>query len=313
MDDTKSKIQTWLAVVNIVLTIVIGIGITLFLDYRDKQFQSEMKSRDEQFQIRFAELKAQLDSQINLTTLSVFASSATQFNCAENYIASCGSLVTVKNIGNVPAKNVKIIVALEAVGTPWKDVIKDINAFSYSIYPPINSQVKPIRINNFDITDSVYGDNAIEITIDNLPSNSSVNISFRLASTIQLKKFTSNQTTILYRHDTEPIFSYVFRDLVIKYNGTVLLEAFGYCDNCKDAQDNPIIRRFTVSKFNNLEINKIEPIKNFDDSTWTSPTYAWSVDMQLECMTLIGAATDVCELFDEVFCDADSCDYKLGQ
>ncbi len=164
---------TWLAIAQIVVTLIIGGGVTLFVSSRDAQLRRELAdrddqtkqdlaTRDEQFRLQLSsrddqakqdlatrdeQLRLQLasrdeQSQKDLASLKTELDRATtlaRLQISESCQSSAGGTycrgARLTNVGPAVAKNTRIAAQLDGVAPQWEPYIDSIENFGFALSP----------------------------------------------------------------------------------------------------------------------------------------------------------------------------------
>ena len=150
----SQKQTDWLGIVNMIISIIVGIGLAIFFNIRNGQLQ-----------IDNINLQAKLQEEYNSASL--------QITCPN---IDCAQIFKVTNTGFGQAKSVNIIIALSSVPLPWTPYVNNINQFQLSVRPfsaPIhitlatNTSVNALPNNQ---------NNAYILSLDNLGPQSSITV-----------------------------------------------------------------------------------------------------------------------------------------
>ena len=155
----KHKPETWLAIINIVLTAIIGIAVAIYLSVRNEEFQKQF-------------LELQRNSAI--AHLQIINDNEFHYEFAKDG-------VTIRNNGMAAAKNVRVIICISEIGRAWNDgwnqSIGDISNIEIFFSNP--SLIQSQEYTTVTCEDQLEGvkKNAVLITINSLPANQTVDIS----------------------------------------------------------------------------------------------------------------------------------------
>ena len=165
-DAAAPRRSRWLDIVNLVASILIlVIFVSLFPLFSAQREQQALVDRVARLEQRVALLE---------TTLSA-VSSATNLAMGRLHIASSQGAAGfwVRNTGPNAAKNVSVLVALDAVAPSWQESLGSIHRLSVRTFPPsldVTVQARQIPTMPPELGGStVVGDNALELTLETLP------------------------------------------------------------------------------------------------------------------------------------------------
>jgi hypothetical protein len=236
------KFETWLSIANLVTSILVGIGVTLYINYRN-----------EQLQLQIVKLQSEIQRESSLAKLEI------EQTCP--IFVGCNGAIRIKNNGLATAHNIKAVIITSRVSEPWKSVITKIEDFNLMKFP----QSIAIETQNTRV-DTPYqtgeGNNAFQITIESLPPNAAITLVLSLSPDTSTQVVDFEKTVIFYEpspHVSDPngvifdpvntgLFFSQYLDSIDKY----LIDAFwvssfgtnATCDNCEGIA---LLDRFIVS------------------------------------------------------------------
>lgn len=214
------KTENLIAIANLLLTAIIGIGIAIYLRVRDERFQRNLLT-----------LQAEINRQSNLAHLQV------KPTCL--YYTSCAGAIKIENTGPASAKNIKITIVLDEVDDEWLSAISDINSFKVKIFPPSFSPT--ITVKKVDVLyafQDMRGDNAIDIELGTLPPNASIKV--LLTANLETIPINSYEVEIPITVDFREWKTYVFYEGPIRQylENRFSIANFSvttFCENCEGA------------------------------------------------------------------------------
>lgn len=232
----KISIELWIAIGNLLLTAIVGIGIAIFLQAREQRFQAELQNKNEEFQKQIIEIQNQ-----------------TQFAHIDisHQRRSGGHFIEIKNVGPAIAKNLKIAICIESLNPIWIEQITDISQFEFGKFtnPSFNLSREDTKSScNFAFGDDT--NNASILTIDLLPSNESIGLTVSLAKGIQLEEIqTSVNTFILIPTEIATKISptevkldiYALTDALDDKFTIATFKTAASCENCIVESDSKIV------------------------------------------------------------------------
>ncbi len=253
-EDKKSRRDLILGISNLILTAIIGIGVAIYLNYRDEQIQKNLIT-----------IQAETERQSNLAHLQVSPT------CL--YYGSCSGSFSIKNLGAAHAKNVKVIVILEYVNEDWTSVISDIKYFSIkTLAPSLDITTSSVKIDTLYLS-PVAGYNAYEISIANIPPQDEVNILLERYQSTLTQSHTANFPATIYVNSDDPIDQLALHIHLKKYlEKRFNVAGFSIntsCENCEGNIDKPIV---VVSSLGGWGLSTID-YSEFDSG------FNWNINM----------------------------------
>ncbi len=159
----------WLDIVNLVVSILILAifvrMIPLFTAERDRQLLADRVARLEE---RVATLEAMARTLAAPTALSLG-----RLDIAPSQDSASTVGFWIRNTGLAAARNVKVVLVLDAVAPPWGEAVDSVHQLAVRTFPPslqVAAQAArvPSMPQEFGAA-AVTGDNALELTLDVLP------------------------------------------------------------------------------------------------------------------------------------------------
>ena len=172
-NNSESDISSRLAIANLILTAIVGIGVAIYINFRNEAVQKEIVLLQAEAEERVQREILQLESEISR------AENTPQITIKETclYYISCDGSVAVSNNGLGQAKNVRIVVVLRQVAEEWQHIVQDIGQFNLLTLPA--SQRIDSREEEVDVLypmRNFKGNNAFIMDIPELPTNGGVDI-----------------------------------------------------------------------------------------------------------------------------------------
>lgn len=222
----KVHVEVWVSIANLILTAIIGIGMAIFLKYRDEQIQKDAILLQAQVQKEIIAMQATLESDNNSAHLEISK------DCL--YWTSCDGTVTIKNTGPGDAKNVHVTINIDDISDDWREAVKDISVFKLKKFPPslkINSNTT--RVDTLYNFIEIEGDNAFEISIDLLPKGGEFSILLSLNDTVPTKKASASRPVTFYdTPDLGPLLLDVLDPFVESIFPIASFAVDSTCENC---------------------------------------------------------------------------------
>ncbi len=159
-ENQKPSFDKWLSVTNIVLTAIVGIGVAIYIQIRNENFQKRLQ--DEKDNGSFTNL--------TFNPLSMGALSST-------YDLTGGGF-SIQNDGETNAINIRTFICLKSLSQGWDDNIPDISSFGIDYSNPSLN----LRIENSESSQCIRmsgSSNSILITLDTLPPKSQFSITLK--------------------------------------------------------------------------------------------------------------------------------------
>lgn len=257
VEEKKSRRELILGISNLVLTAIIGIGIAIYLHYRDEQAQKDLIA-----------LQAETQRQSSLAHIKITPT------CL--YYTSCAGSVLLTNTGPANAKNIKIVIVLGYVSEEWSPYIKDIKQFQIKTFPPSVDIVTSTRKVDTLYFPSELENNAYELTISNLPPQEEMRILLDRDQSIATQTYTINAPVTIYIQSTEPTAQLALdiplrKYLEERYNIAGFSIATS-CENCEGNIDEPTI---VVSSLGSWGFHTT-------DFTSDNDGFNWSMNMNID-------------------------------
>ncbi len=185
MSNQKKKFD-WLAlslgVSNIVVSLIVGVGVAIYLANRNENLQNNI-----------VQLQAQLQGEYNSAHL--------QISCPH---IDCTQMFVVTNTGFGVAKSVNLVIAISSVPLPWTPFVDTIDKFRLSIHP-FSSQVHVTRIidTSVNLLPSKKS-NAYMLTMDSLGPHTSFTVAINADN---LYNSIKGMTEYKFQHDATLYYS----------------------------------------------------------------------------------------------------------
>jgi len=206
----KNTRETTFFIINLILTILIGIYSTVIVVKQDQKFQHEFVSYQEEMSIKYS-----------YTDLSISVSYGTQFYW------TCFPFISVHNNGKINAENVKIYIELENINESWEDYINSVDQFKITSLGYTDYQTKTSEIEYYS---TLFDDreNLIEISIDYiLPETSKTFYIVPVFDQLNIENEISNDVDIIHEDSYEEFGKYIHEFFSIA-NFSITTE----CENC---------------------------------------------------------------------------------
>lgn len=217
VEKKKLKVEVWLGISNLVITAIIGIGIAIFLSYREEQAQRQIVA-----------LQAEMERQASLAHLEVTTT------CL--YYTSCDGAIEITNVGPASAENVRVVIAFESIAEVWKPVIEDINSFAVRKFPPgLDIGMKDRTVDVLYDLQMVPGNNAVELSIASLPPDGKFQVLLTLTPREPVKEYeVSIPLTLYIDHSTPQVPSErAIRQYLEERFEIASFSATATCENCE--------------------------------------------------------------------------------
>ena len=204
----KERWEIWLSLGNLLVTLIVGIGVAVFINYRNEKIQLEIIELQANIDRQLS--SQQLDAQKQLIELqaenekkSKTANIEITEVCA--YYWGCDGVLEIKNLGIADASDIRIILYSPAIPDSWLPSIKDINAFSVRMLSPsINYTINQITVDTLSNSNLASSPNAFEIIVKDLSAGQNFYIITKPSTSLPLKKFEINRHVAM--HMTEKLF-----------------------------------------------------------------------------------------------------------
>ncbi len=177
----------WLDIVNLVVSILI-LAIFIWLiplltAERDRQLLADRVTRLEE---RIAVLEARADALSGSTGLALG-----RLDMAPSQGSASAAGFWIRNTGSAAARDVRVVVALDAVAPPWNQALDSIHRLAVRTYPSsleVVTQTQQIPTMPQQLGGpGILGDNALELTLDTLAPGGEWVIVVELASDLPVE------------------------------------------------------------------------------------------------------------------------------
>lgn len=232
----KERWELWLSLGNLIATILIGVFVAVFLNYRNEKIQleiiqlqanidSQLNSQQTEAQKELIQLQAENERKAKIANIEV-----TEV-CA--YFWGCDGTLQVRNLGPADASDLKIILYSPDITETWLPIMQDINAFSVRIPSPLIdytiTQTTVDSLSNSNLPSSI---NAFEIKVKNLKADEVFFIITKPSPTLPLEHFEITKHVVVHK-SAEYLF---YIDALRKYmNQQFAVATFNIdldCGNC---------------------------------------------------------------------------------
>lgn len=247
----KQKTINWeksLSIANLFLTAVIGIFVALYLKSRDENLALTLAQRNEEFQQQLIELNAKAGlAQLEITEYCI-------------NVLTCNGGFSIKNNGPATAKNVRLVVFVNRIYSPWIDIVHDVEEFEIKQDDPsLRVKILAVKINTISGLD-MSGNNAFEVTIDNLPFNSTGTFSIAIKSDNYIETTYDKTFSVKYLVDLGGPGHYIIHRSMTKYLENKFPIAYfsvnASCDNCQGNSSGTYISVSSVTNWNNTVLKQ---------------------------------------------------------
>ncbi len=151
----RKKNIDWIGLSNIIVSLLVGVVVAIYLNFRAEQFQTDMVN-----------LQARIQGEYNSAHL--------QIACPH---IDCTQMFTVTNTGFGVAKSVNVVIAISSVTPLWTPFVDAIDKFRLSIRP-FSASVRVTPIIDTSVNALPSGkNNAYLLALDNLGPNTSLTVS----------------------------------------------------------------------------------------------------------------------------------------
>ncbi len=247
----KSKSLNWersLNIANLVLTAVIGIFVALYLKSREENLAITLAQRNEEFQRQLIDIQAKAE----------FAQLEVVEYCLN--VLTCNGGFSIKNIGPAVAKNIKLVVFVNKIYSPWVDIVHNIESFEFKVdNPSLQININPVRVNTINGLD-MLGNNAYEVSIDNLPPNSTGIFSIMLKNDNYVETTFIKTFSVKYLIDLGGPGHYIIHRPMTKFLESKFSVAHflvnASCDNCQGNNSGVYITASSLTNWNNTVLKQ---------------------------------------------------------
>lgn len=242
----KPKSLNWersLSIANLVLTAVIGIFVALYLKSRDESLALTLAQRNEEFQRQLIDIQAKAEfAQLEITEYCL-------------NVLTCNGGFSIKNVGPATAKNIKLVVFVNKVYSPWADIVHDIGSFELKVdNPSLQVNINPVRVSTINGLD-MSGNNGYEVSIDNLPPNSTGIFSVVLQNDNYVEVTFTKTFSVKYLIDLGGPGHYIIHHPMTKFLESKFPVAYflvnASCDNCQGNNSGVYITVSSITNWNN--------------------------------------------------------------
>ena len=252
----KPKLDTLIAISNLILTAIVGIGITLYLNHRNEEFQKQL---------------------IELQTKAELANLVISYQ---------NGVISLNNLGPATAQDLRLVFCIYSIDTKWLRSIQHISDFDITIDNPALESSTQIKQSLCDAT--FYGD-ALQLSIKSFPPQQSLQVQAKPSAnisvrTVEVKGDVYMVESSLFKSESSQIWTgrpINWPSSMNEFTGSPLnlaldnyladnefkvaeIEISMACQNCNISQGN-----FAISSFIRKEIRTIA----FDDSTADQKIY----------------------------------------
>ena len=264
----KIGLETWLTIANLLVSIIIGIVITVYINYRN-----------EQLQIQLVKLQSDIQRQSSLAKLEIRPDCPT--------FVGCNGGIRIKNNGLAAATNTRLVIIINDVQEIWKPSIAGIGDFDLMQFPQsINAEVQKFK------ADTPYqigtGLNAFQVNIKSLPPQAEITFVLSLSQSALVKTLDFQKTIVFYEpaDNTQytdnlaltPINTGLFFSKYLEAIDKYLISQFwaaGFsadatCDNCESVAS---LNRFIVSVLGTTYNYEAKDVRQTP-----SEEYAWNIN-----------------------------------
>ena len=203
-----------LQLANLFATLLVGVGVAVFLSWRQEEAQLKLNERQENFQQQLIALQKQAE----LTRLEV------DVECIQR---DCTRLQVRNTSATTAASNVRTTIALQSIGEQATSVITGVGSFAIVKEPAalgFRENLVPISIDSKTQTEA-FG-SAIELIIETLPPEASYQIDIVTNDWAKSNRSATTNLTMtvgLHLGDSMPLWSETEGQyLNPKYQGTII-------------------------------------------------------------------------------------------
>lgn len=269
----KEKWELWLSFGNLLVTIIIGVGVAIFLNYRNEKIQKEIiqlqASIDQQLSSQQVEAQKQLiEFQIENERKSELANIQVTELCY--YVAGCDGTFDVRNIGPADASDIRIVIYSPYVTDDWLPTIQDLSAFRVRILSPlVDFTVTQTTVDSFSVTNVLSGLNAFEIVVRKLKVDQNFYVAVELSPSLSLKQYETTRFVTI--HKTTDIF---YLDALRKYfyQQEYPVARFDVDLDCSNCVTKSFLDSIVVSSIKDWHWERVSQSENIDELT-VSITY----------------------------------------
>ncbi|MBK9925391.1 MAG: hypothetical protein IPP66_08870 [Anaerolineales bacterium] len=274
------SIDRWLAIANLALTAIVGIGIAIFLQFNNQNFIEDQQLNQQYFLATQQAL--QQEFQNNQSISNIVKSSL--FGGYANYDTYpfpddhkiYNPAFDFSNIGPAIANNLKISVCMYSVGPMWESTINSIELFEII---PVDSSVTYEKTTTYTQCGGKrpegISNNAVLLNFKFLPPNQSIRITLQLPTYNSGKEVTDSvkvhaliPTAILATNQVEKIYIFSghgssgFISGIDNYlsnkSAIATFYAEGSCDNCSRVDFEGVFETLAVSTVKDRKIDNFE-------------------------------------------------------
>ena len=272
-DKTKKlSAEMKLGIANIILTVITGIILTIFFNFRNENFQKEL-----------IYLQENVSQAASLANLEIYT---TCWN-----FSSCDGAIRIVNNGLATAQNIQMVIVIDEVNKEWSQHIKDINIFSIDVLPPslistTESTKKSVRF----YSDTLIGNNAYEINVGALPPDSYIDIILQMQYDGEMNTYNEKRTAIVYADSISMDIGDELDYFISEEYKIVSFTASALCDNCKQIAETKFFvsmldsrnQRVISQKDGHSEVEFDLSFSLPKDSTHTSDSSIFYIDVLQE-------------------------------
>ena len=233
------------------LTAIIGIGIALFLNYRDEKVQKKI-----------IDLQAEIARKENIANLQLVTDYVFYSPLKQGF--------RIENLGPAIAKNLRIVVVVNNVEDEWGPVIDEIEKFSLEAYPPsLDINLQTIKVDNIYYGNQMKGNNAFRLTTD-LPVGEEIIAKLDLSSDLPYEEVTSTRMINIYYDNwsSQTYFIYEIGQWLSNHYRIAEFSIYISCENCSlvNQDDNSV----QITAAQDFSARNISLKKDSTESIWTA-------------------------------------------
>lgn len=199
----KERWEIWLGLSNLVLTVIIGVGVAVFLNYRNEKIQLEIIQLQANINRQLSEQQTEaqkelLELQVENERKAKIANIEVTEVCA--YFWGCDGTLQVRNLGPAEATNLKIVLYSPNINEAWLPIMQDISAFSVRIPTPlIDYTITQTTVDSLSSSNLPAPINAFEIDIKKLKVDETFLIITKPSPTLPLEHFEITKRVVVHK------------------------------------------------------------------------------------------------------------------
>lgn len=290
----KLSFQTWISIVNLILTAIIGIGVSIYLQYSQQNFESELQAREQSYQTQLQQKSQEyqdelqkkeqefqkeiidLQRQLGLSNIHI-----EHFVPRPDAFGGYGAhVIRVVNNGAATAKNIRVAICIDSMNPVWQESLTDISNFDFKEYAnPSFDLVRKDVNSSCDFAFENSGNNAAVVTIATLPPNEEYRIEVSLSDNIKLKEvetkvlahmLTPKELVVIPSPDKVLIPPYTYIEALISEFAVARFRVQASCENCIVTSDYKTVPVVLLVDFSGDGYTSDQPITLETDTNYVT-------------------------------------------